>query len=450
MKINRTELYNLIWTSKLKGAAEQLKIKSTDLSKICKNNDIPTPTSHYWIQLALGRPVSKPLLPNPGNNYSIEINESLKETEPPKKDCQTKSFNSGKYSEELDKILEKEEIESLKNRNSLIRLAEQGKLKIDFQADPKELKDKILKAIRAFPVSEILNSKRKIILDTRTYLSIQHLPWDKQEKHPLNGKVRQRLDIDVEEENEIRALKIFDSLISILEALGGTMIYENRQYNWEKKTNQVAFGDTKISLRIVERLKRIKNNNPQYSFEGEYKFVRSGKLKIKIDEEYVIEDTEYEKLETKMDKVISKIIESVKYKRKRDEENRLAQLEAIRQAELRRQEEERKREIQRLKSKEKEEITKQLALVRRLNIWKNIKENIVQLQGEIPNNPVNLKKINNLLDTLHKLEKLFNPFVILSDDYILEENDIEELAKEFFQNKDGSNTLSRPTFYSGY
>ena len=60
------------------------------------------------------------------------------------------------------------------------------------------------------------------------------------------------------------------------------MIYENRQYNLEKSTTQVAFVDTKIALRIVERLKRIKNNNPQYSYEGDYKFVRSGKLKIKI------------------------------------------------------------------------------------------------------------------------------------------------------------------------
>ena len=69
------------------------------------------------------------------------------------------------------------------------------------------------------------------------------------------------------------------------------MIYEDRQYNWEKKTNQVSFENTRVALRIVERLKRIKNTNPQYSYEGEYKFVRSGKLKIKIDDEYVIEDT---------------------------------------------------------------------------------------------------------------------------------------------------------------
>ena len=138
MKISRNELYNLIWTSKLKGAAEKLRIKSSDLSKICKNNDIPTPTSHYWIQLALGRPASKPFLPNPENNYSIEINELLKEPSQPKRDSKSKSFNSGRYAEELDKILDREEAECLKNRNSLIRLAKQGKLKIDFQSDPKE------------------------------------------------------------------------------------------------------------------------------------------------------------------------------------------------------------------------------------------------------------------------------------------------------------------------
>ena len=71
------------------------------------------------------------------------------------------------------------------------------------------------------------------------------------------------------------------------------------------------------------------------------------------------------------------------------------------------------------------------------------------LQNEILNHPESIKQINNLLDTLHKLEKLFNPFVILSDDYILEENDIEELATELFQNKDISKTLARPTFYYG-
>ena len=72
------------------------------------------------------------------------------------------------------------------------------------------------------------------------------------------------------------------------------------------------------------------------------------------------------------------------------------------------------------------------------------------LQKEILNYPENIKQINNLLDTLHKLEELFNPFVILSDDYILEENDIEELAMEFFQNNDIPKTLARPTFYSSY
>lgn len=452
MKINRTELYNLIWKDKLKGAAEKLKIKSIELSKICKNNDIPTPTSNYWIQLALGKPISKPLLPNPENNNTIEINEIATETVQHKNVEKSKSFNSGKYVEELDNILERKEAESLTNRAPLIRLANEGKLKIDFKTDSKEWEDKISKATRAFPVSKVLNSKRKIILDTRAFLSVQHLPWEKRQKHPLHKKVHKWLDIEVEEVNEIRALKIFDSLISILESLGGTMIYENRQYNWEKSTTQVAFVDTKIALRIVERLKRIKNNNPQYSYEGDYKFVRSGKLKIKIYNGYneiVVEDSDYVKLETKMDKITSKIIESVKNKREIDEEKRLKQIEEKRQEELRRQEEEKKREIQRLKNKEKKEITKQLAVVKRFNIWKNIKENIVILEDEILNMPECKNHNNDLLDTLHKLERLFNPLILPPEDSILEEDDIEELVMEFFHNKDTSKPSLRSSYY-GY
>ena len=91
-----------------------------------------------------------------------------------------------------------------------------------------------------------------------------------------------------------------------------------------------------------------------------------------------------------------------------------------------------------------------MAVIRSLNIWKNIKENIILLQNEILNNPEGKNHISNLLDTLYKLEKLFNPLFSLPEDSVLEENDIEELAMEFFQNKDISKTLARPTFYSGY
>lgn len=57
---------------------------------------------------------------------------------------------------------------------------------------------------------------------------------------------------------------------------------------------------------------------------------------------------------------------------------------------------------------------------------------------------------NNLLDTLHKLERLFNPLILLPDDSILDEADIEELVMDFFHNKDSSTASLRTTSYYGF
>lgn len=452
MKTDRKELYNLIWTHKLKGAAEQLKIKPTALSKICRQHDIPTPTSSYWTNLALGRPVEKPPLPNPENNYAIELEETINKEKNLKTETGVKAFNSGRYAEEVDAFLEREESENGADRPRLLKLAEQGKLKIDFKTDKKEAAEKIMKAVRAYPVPASLNSNRKIILDTRTYLSIERLDWRRRESHPLYGKLKKVLDIDVEEGNDIRALKIFDTLISILEALGGTMKIEPQTSSWDRKPTVVSFDGTGIPIRIVERLKRIKNTNPQYSFDGEYKFVKSGKLKIKIDNRYrecVVEDTDYEKLEVKMDKVASKIIEAVRYRKRQEEERRQRELEERRLAEIRRREEERRRELERLKAKEKEEIAGNLAAVKRFNLWKNIKTNIGLLEDEIMKYPDSGQEAESTLKKLKNLERLFNPLVPLPEESVLEEEDIEELAEEFYGASQPSEPTSRPYPYFG-
>jgi len=66
-KITRERLYNEIWEISVAGVAKKYNADYNDLLKLCKEANIPVPSSGYWTKLKFGKPVEQILLPE----YSI-------------------------------------------------------------------------------------------------------------------------------------------------------------------------------------------------------------------------------------------------------------------------------------------------------------------------------------------------------------------------------------------
>lgn len=66
--ITRKELYDKIWSMTKSKTAIELNLKFSDLSKICQEHNIPSPSSRYWQLLAWGEKVEKTPLPDPDND----------------------------------------------------------------------------------------------------------------------------------------------------------------------------------------------------------------------------------------------------------------------------------------------------------------------------------------------------------------------------------------------
>lgn len=62
-KITREQLYNEIWEISVAGVAKKYNADYNDLLKLCKEADIPVPSSGYWTKLKFGKPVEQILLP---------------------------------------------------------------------------------------------------------------------------------------------------------------------------------------------------------------------------------------------------------------------------------------------------------------------------------------------------------------------------------------------------
>ena len=71
--ILRKDLYDKIWSETKSRTAKELGLPFQELTQICRIHNIPTPTSNYWIQLSLGKPVIKAPLPDPEQNPEISL-----------------------------------------------------------------------------------------------------------------------------------------------------------------------------------------------------------------------------------------------------------------------------------------------------------------------------------------------------------------------------------------
>lgn len=78
-KLSREQLYNEIWQISVAGVSKKYDVPYAELLKLCKENDIPIPSSGYWTKLKFGKPVTKTPLPESTDiEVKLPANSTLK------------------------------------------------------------------------------------------------------------------------------------------------------------------------------------------------------------------------------------------------------------------------------------------------------------------------------------------------------------------------------------
>lgn len=428
--ITRHDLYDMIWSLTKSKTAQKLNVPLQYLTNVCKENNIPTPSTGYWQQLSWGRIVEKELLPHPEINNMIQLN-------PEDKKCKIHNNEfKASYSRILDKALAANQ-EEMERKEFLIK-AKSGQFRLDFNQTREKWMDNIGNVVKAYQVPDILKSKRDIVFQSKGYLRLKRLSGCERIVHPDYHKFDTHLNIQAESEQCDRALRIFDTVISIMEALGGNMEYEGQS------TCVVFMNDIKISMSIVERSKRIDAPKDKSSY-NKYIFVPSGLLRLNLCTRYrddKIEDTSLLRLEDKLDVIVKKSIQLIGYELDRRELERLREIERKRMEEERRLEEERRRKLEMIRAEERQKVRGMFRKLRRymfieflnkvLGNWDSVRqmESISELD-------INSEERKQLLtyDELKSLRQMIECKDI--DGYMghLSEDDIDVLIEEFYKMK---------------
>lgn len=424
--ITRRELYEMIWSITKTKTAAKLKLPYAELTGICKKYNIPTPTSNYWQRLAWKEEVEKTALPDPDNNPDIPLEPVVKE---PRQRKVTQQVNV--YSEILDRELEKKE--KARKREQVLRQVGAGKFVIDFGKPYEEWSENVDAVVSAFPVPECLRTRREIVLMTKAYMRLERLSWSELERHPDYRRLKTHLNVMTDPERYDRALRLFDTVISIFEALGGKMKYD-------EGTTAVIFGDVTVPVRIAERNKRVEIPENERNWGLTYKTVPSGVLRFALGGRYSeisVEDTPHATLESKLDLVVQKTLYLVHNELEWRERRRQEEIRRKRAEEERRREEELRRRLEELKEQERREVRSLFALLRRGMLVDTIGRILEKYEREAPDDAsadaTDGAATQSTITRLRMLRELFDPCRTIPFGGNLAEADIDALADEFFK-----------------
>ncbi|MDE6300810.1 MAG: hypothetical protein K2M19_03760 [Muribaculaceae bacterium] len=401
IEIKRVELYSRIWEKALSAVAQEYDIPSRFLKEACVRHNIPTPDSAYWSKLKFGKPVEKKPLPHPHKNPVITVTCADK---PPKE--QVVSGN-----------------QDIHPGRGTLKKANAGAFKIDFDSANGTWRRNIDEVVRIFPVAQTLRSKREIIRDTREFHRISELPYNERLKMPGRMMPKEHLDIDVSKDTFSRALCIFDSIISIFEAFGCKV-------DASSKETVISINGVKVPIAISEKRKRVKPSDSPYSV---YEYSFTGMLKITVTRNFsfrtfIVEDTEFSRLEEKMDKVVLKIFDAM-------QEIKDWQAECDQRAkDLKRQEELKRQELlqaQELKKRKEDELGRLLNIIRTLRRY-ILAEKIRHYATEVAGSDAcgeSGDKADVFVSELEYLARMIDP---LASSELLDSEDIDALADSLF------------------
>ena len=252
MEITRKELYELIWKEPVTKVAEKLGFPAPLLRKYCHQLNIPTPSSGYWSKLKFGKPVEIPALPE----YIDEV-PSIDSFQEEKKKRQNAVEQGKEQSQEI--LNEKDSVNITNNQSEDVPVkkedAQEDKIyEIEEIADPRQKIQIELKKMdqNLFTVPEMLYAKHPLIIDTKEYFrgekNNKYL-----DKNPYKSKIKAPLNISVQSDSLDRALRIYTTIIHLLQLRGHQIVAEDRWHTY------AIVNEEQIPLQLSEKNKQIAN-----------------------------------------------------------------------------------------------------------------------------------------------------------------------------------------------
>ena len=308
METTREELYKLIWKEPVTKVAEKMGVPAPILRKYCHRLNIPTPSSGYWSKLQFGKPVEIPSLP------------AFEDKEVPTLDSFQKPKKKKVIKKAQKELAKEKEIPPYEESAGTPSNSDEPKQEaVCIMEEPQDPREKIQYELKkmdqvVFVVPEVLYAKNPLIIDTKEYYRD-----DSKAKYlyrnPYKSKIQSPLNIHVEPENLDRALRIFSTIIRVLELRGHQIVAKDINNTF------VIVNEEEIPIQLYEKTKQIPNTETNYS---KYLTVPSGRLKFVIprkrlfhDTPIYIEDTPSIKMEERIINIIAKI-EIVEEKREKE------------------------------------------------------------------------------------------------------------------------------------
>jgi len=282
---NRESFYNLVWSNSLTELSKVYRVSTSDLRKICKHYNIPTPTIGYWQQIKYNKQTSVITLPeNPRESEITLIKRRIGEEDIPFFIC---PLNIRVYELKNDQSINLEVPLKLKKLHPLTLKA---KKKLE------EL-DKITR-----PNYEVRTSIFKDILPIHTDIKLRN-----------------------------RALRIMNTLVIFIYQNNHSMVFENNICHVE------MFGQkTEINLRQKINRVRSKDDNGR----SRQDWIKSSKLEFQAGTSFRKKswiDNDNKKLESFIPNIIAWIEQDCKYwydlRKKQTEEKHILEIRRLKESE---------------------------------------------------------------------------------------------------------------------
>lgn len=330
MKFEREKLYDEIWDISLTGVSKKYGLNYAKLVQVCKENNIPYPSSAYWTKKNIGLDYTKEIIELPeAEEKEIEVllknTELLIDKKVSDKDKFIKEFNFLNFLEEDEKKNVAEVIYDL----SVDKYRKNHKVIIEYKDKTKEERRKEREA---------------------NYFN----PY-----YNINNYVEKGYFANISQTQKDRCMKILSAIYFAIEELGGQvnnnfLLYvrdENVTIEIEELQDTVIHELTKEEAKKILEYEESQKRHA-YGYKPnirKYDYVYNGKLKITCGDRKYIRETDKIKLEDKLGDIIIKLYEQ-------SEEIKNERLEREKIARKRREEEERKEKIRNDKNSEVQKI----------------------------------------------------------------------------------------------
>lgn len=398
MELTREQLYQMLWTDGVGKTQEALGLRPEEMKKLCEEFQIPKPTTKYWVALACDKAPEKTPLPEVEDNRPIKTEDYVK-----------------------PRRVKKEKVE----RTPVVKTP-------DGKYPPRELPEE---PATIYSVPEKLLAMDPILLDTKQMLRERNRrrdnPWSK--KNPYKSSPNKWLSISVDEPQEDRAIRIFETIWKAAEAQGYHLKIEVDKGAYHTTcTSYFQVRQYQIRVELREINKRVKEEGG--GIWASSTLVGSGRLKFICDREehrsyynderIAAQDTEHTRLEDKIERIIQVLGEiadardqaeierkQAEERRKKEEELRLIEEEKMRQ------EAERQAKIEARRQEERDLVSDLLFNTERLKVAMLIRDYADRFEAAMKGK-MDADELQEKLAWMRGKADFMDPFIAREDEWL--------------------------------